>query len=405
MALFLGAKGSDVLSWRVVANLAEGVRERLAGERATLASCEEVPLLRELKERLEQEIAFEELFAADFSKLLDSVEMEADDLLPLREELARLALDHFERRGSVIAFHELCAGMQRSLVRRSLRIAENWMVQHGFGALPGRYCWVLLGYPGRGEGTVFGDGESLLVYEEKEGYAGPYFPVFARKAEELLLMLGLRGRRMAAHHFSWSGTIAEWRLRLSEGMADQRNHEELAALMEFADILPLHGDERLSADMLNLVRGMLFFHRDHVRAVARHVSEMPTGLDFFGRLRVERSGPHRGFFNLEQYALAPLVGNVRVIAIKCEVRATNTVERIREIMEAGALTVELAERLLLAFHDFTRHKLALEAKQREKGVWLDVAGLDSREEDTLKAGLEALVSLQRIVYQSFTEQM
>ena len=404
MALFLGATGNDILEWRHVARLVEDLHERMNAEMATMQHGAEVPLLRELDSRLGEEIAFEEQFADDLSETLDAIDKEENDLLPLREELGRLAMDHFQRRGSVMAFHEICAAVEKRLVRRTLWFVEQWMAQHGFGALPGSYCWFVLGYPGRREGTVFCECENLLVFNHMEPERTSYFQVFARKAEELLTLLGLHTRIvMSPGHFSWAGSINEWRTRLSGAVSGQRKGDDMAALIELADLSPVHGDESLCEEMANMVQGMLSFHHGALRAVGRAASEMHTGLDFFGRMRIEKSGPHRGLFNLEQHALSPLICNVRLLALKCGVTSTNTVERIKGIMERGDLPVELAERLLLAFHHFSAQKIKVELKRGETGVWLDIDQLSNAEEQALRAGLETLVTLQRIAYQAFTE--
>lgn len=402
MALFLGAKGTDILSLRTVADLVAGIDDRLGKDFATLPPGAEVPLLEELHARLQAERSFEEEFDRTFSAALAAIDDEAVDLFTAREDLASLIRSHFERRKSVVAFIELCGSMRRNLVRRILQQVEAWMEEHGFGAPPGRYCWFSLGCSGRGEGSLYCDCESVFVFEELE-QGNPYFRVFGRKSEEALLPLGLHTRQTATPaHPGWQGSIAEWRQRFNEAMAAQRNSDEIAVLTELADLSLVYGDESLAEEMLNLVRGMLSFYREALRPIARHVSEMHTGLDFFGRLRLEKSGSCRGMFNLEQYALQPLVGNVRVLSLNHGITATCTIDRIKEVMERGSLTVELAERLLLGFHTLMSHKITVESPAGGQGC-LDVERLSQREQRLLKDSLEALVNLQRLVYQVFTE--
>ena len=404
MALFLGAKGTDILSLRPVDDLVEAIHDRLGRELSVLPPGSEVPLLEDLQARLEEERAFEEEFDARFTAALQAIEMEVGNLLPAREEIGLLIQDYFERRHSVVAFFELCGAMRKSLIRRALEQVEAWMEQHGFGTPPGRYCWFVLGCSGRGEGSLFCDCESVFVFHDEDDQGNPFFRVFGRKAEELLAPLGLHTRLTAAPaRFGWQGSIAEWRSRLNEGMVGQHEGDELAILTGLADLSLVAGDETLAGEMLNLVRGMLEFHQGALRTLARNVSEMHTGLDFFGRLRLEKSGPNRGLFDLEQYALEPLVSNVRVLALKYGVTATGTIDRIKEVMERGPMTVELAERLLLGFHVLMSLKIRYEGAARGK-AHLDPEQLSDREERLLKDSLDALVNLQRLVYQVFTEQ-
>ncbi|SNB48001.1 putative nucleotidyltransferase substrate binding domain-containing protein [Geobacter sp. DSM 9736] len=401
MALFLGGSGEDILSWRAVADLVKDLDEVLARERAGMLGGEEVPLLVELRRRLADELSFEKEFASDLSKALAAVD-EAEDLLSQLEGFALFARSHFERRRSVVAFHEICSALQRRIICRVLRQAEEWVAQHGFGSPPGRYCWFAVGSAGRGEGTLYSGCDSLLVYDGNQGERNSFFSVFARKAEDLLGQLGLQSR-MTPSDFSWQGSMGEWRTRVSEGMAGGGRGDELAVFLELADLHPLCGDAGLAEEMLTLVRGMLSFHLGSLRHVARILSEMPTGLDFFGRLRVEKSGDHRGLFNVEQYAVVPLVSNVRVLAIRCGVTATSTVDRIKGIMENGPVSVELAERLLFGFHELNAHLISLENLHGAHTVFLDPEQLSESEERALRGSLDALVNLQRVVYQTFTE--
>ena len=402
MALFLGAAGTDILSFKTVADLVEEVDERLGKELAKLPPGAAMPLLGELHARLAAERLFEEEFEQAFSAVLLSVDHKETDLPAVREELSRLIRSHFEHRKSVVAFFELCGSMRRSMVRRVFEQVETWMEEHGFGTPPGRYCWFSLGCSGRGEGSLYCDCESVFVFDEPEK-GNPYFRVFGRKSEEILMPLGLHARFTATPgHPGWQGSLGQWRQRLNDAMAGQRNSDEVAVLMELADLSLVGGDESLADEMLTLVRGMLAFHLEALSPIARNVSEMHTGLDFFGRLRLEKSGPYRGLFDLEQYALGPLVTNIRVMALKYDVTATGTIDRIKEVMERGPLTVDLAERLLLGFHVFMSHHIILETSAKGKG-YLDVERLSNREELLLKNSLEALVNLQRLVYQVFAE--
>ena len=91
--------------------------------------------------------------------------------------------------------------------------------------------------------------------------------------------------------------------------------------------------------------------------MGKRIAEMPVGLDFFSRLRVERRGRHKGEFDLSRYAIVPLIHNIRILAINNAVHDTATIARIKALQEHGHLSVELTERLLRAYHDFTSFKI------------------------------------------------
>ncbi|KAF0220398.1 MAG: hypothetical protein FD174_1299 [Geobacteraceae bacterium] len=409
MAIFLGARGGDILTWRNVSELASSLKGRMAERMSYLLAGEDMELMEGWKERLDEEIAFEKEFAADFAKALDDLERASDGLMQLRERLNRMAAGYFERRRSVVALHALCTAFQDRLICRVLRTTEEWMEQNGFGNPPAPYCWLVSGSLGRLEGSLSGNFDSLMVFGETESGGASYFEDFSRRAAAALESLGMKSRTdIIPAHPSWRGSMADWRLRLNEGLSGERRNEAIACLVTLADLRHLYGDEGTAAEMTNLVRGLLDYHRHGaLRDISKSASEMPIGLDFFGRLRVDKSGNHRGEFNLEQFALTPLIMNICVMAIRHEVAATGTVDRIKGVLERGRLGVELAERLLMAYHDFASLKVFQEIRggaAEAEGVFLNPDDMSEAEERNLKNGMEAVVNLQRIVYQTFAEQ-
>jgi signal-transduction protein with cAMP-binding, CBS, and nucleotidyltransferase domain len=152
-------------------------------------------------------------------------------------------------------------------------------------------------------------------------------------------------------------------------------------------------------------RAALSFPLPALRGMGKGIAEMPTGLDFFSRLRVEKSGRQRGKFDLEQFALSPLVTNVRMLAIGAGLHETGTIARIKGLQAAGHLSVELTERLLRAYHDFTRLKVGRQLAygcEDGQGRFIDPRALTADEEERLRSGLEAVAGLEKIAYLCFT---
>jgi CBS domain-containing protein len=158
--------------------------------------------------------------------------------------------------------------------------------------------------------------------------------------------------------------------------------------------------------MENLVSSIRSHQKDKLRELAVNISILPAGLDFFGRLRVERSGPDKGRFNLEQYALIPLVANVRVMALKYGIADTSTIDRLKKLMEDGRLGVELTERLLIAYQEFFKRKIASLFQNYAAGGGIFIAPEEHDEDGQLefRKALEALINLQKLVYLNFVEQ-
>jgi CBS domain-containing protein len=432
MAIFLGTQGGDILAWRGIAEHVAEIREMIVARMTCQLTEENVGLLKALQERLEEEIAFEETFLAEFGWALGKLEQAAyqDEFTPLIPRFNQLTQDYFRKRGSVVAVHSLCNAYRDALLRRALQWTEDALELDEMRRPPAPYCWFVSGSAGREEQTFCVDPDYFLIYGEAEDDAPGYFDKFAYRIAALLGKIGLLPDNSGSPAMKtlWWGGRNEWRNEIVEKMPRER--KGLANLLGRADLRLLHGDAALAEEMLNVVRSMLEFRHGELRetttdaamtsrtraaisfpapglkGMGKSIAEIPTGLDFFGRLKVEKSGRQRGKFNLEQYALAPLIKNVRMLAIEYGLVETGTIARIKGLQSGGQLSVELTERLLRAYHEFTRLKLLRQIKggcETEQVCYIKPEELSEDEDQRLRNDLEAVSDLERIAYLCFTE--
>jgi signal-transduction protein with cAMP-binding, CBS, and nucleotidyltransferase domain len=216
------------------------------------------------------------------------------------------------------------------------------------------------------------------------------------------------GQRTVPAKRVWRGSVEEWQ-RWQEKELRREGEPRLSALCLLADLRSLHGDGILSIELAELAGERLRQESSAAsfRQLTKKAVGMPVALGMFGGFRVERSGLHKGCFDLEQLALDPLVMNVRVLSIASGLKVTGTVERIKRLLEGGRLDVALAERLLMAFHEFGRHKVYLELAGggADGGLYVNPDDLAEGDRQKVKESLEAVVNLQKIIFQSFQEYL
>jgi CBS domain-containing protein len=409
MAIFLGANGGEILSSRSVSDLVAGVKGKLAEKMAYLLPAEAEELLRNLTERLGEELAFEVEFCSRVAESLAELGrlQYVDQLSLLFERFKLMTEDHFARRGSVVAFHALTAAFHDVLIRKAVELSEADMELDLKTRPPVPYCFLAAGTAGRMELT-FGDGdEYFLVREDPQGEYAAYFEEFLYRVIAILELSGLRSvdRRLVTGAGLWHGTGDEWRswARVQRHQGKEGLDTKLASL---ADLREICGDATLVAGLKGFARSVLIDEQQTDAFVqgVKKLSSLPVALGIFGGFRIERSGEHRGEFNLEEFALAPLIMNVRVLAIGSGLAETSTVDRVKGLVTAGNLGVDLAERLLKAFHVFARQKIISSSAGVMEGVFIKPEKLSEEEEQLFKYGLEAVVNVQRIVYQTFAEQ-
>ncbi len=434
MAIFLGAQGGDILEWRGMAELVAELRETIAEITSSKLSDESLDLLKSFKRRLEAEITFEENFAAEFGWAVEKLEHAEyeDEFSPLLARFNQLAQDYFLKRGSVVAVHTLCNAYRDGLVRRALQRVEDALELDELRKPPAPYCWLASGSAGRLEQTFCVDPAYYLIYGEAEDDGPGYFEKFAWRAAALLRKIGLLPDNGGANvmKYFWGGGRKEWREEIVEKL-QPREKDGLALLLGRADLRLIYGDAALAEEMTNVVRSMIEFRHGELRDtttglatasrtraafsspapglrdLGKSMAETPSGLDFFGRLKVVKGGRLRGNFDLEQYALTPLINNLRMMALECGLTETGTIARVKGLQLGGHLSVELADRLLRAYHEFMRLKILRQIREgceNERTCYINPQDLSENEGQRLRTGLEAVTDLEKIAYLCFTKQ-
>ncbi|ACM20028.1 nucleotidyltransferase DUF294, putative [Geotalea daltonii FRC-32] len=409
MAIFLGAKGGDIVATQSASRLLTAVREKVAGKMAYLLAGEDAELLRNLRLRVGDELAFEE----DFSHRLDLQLQEfaqveyADQLAGACIRFTLLTKEYFTRRSSVIAFHGLCATFHDLLFRKALVLAQTGAGTMYPDDIP--CCLLATGSAGRKEFMPGTDSRYFLVYPDSQVHHAGYFEEMRYRLIALLDQCGIfgAGHRPIDDGGLWKGSESEWRSWSSSQMQRIGKLGEILAVL--GDLRGIAGDETLAAGLKTISSELLAKEqgKDLYGQAARKLSSMPVALGMFGNFKTLRSGEHRGMFNLDEAVLNPLLINVRILAVHHSLVETGTVERIKGLVNAGHLGVDLADRLLKAYHLFAgyRIKQSMEAEDyKVNELYLNPDELGEEEAFLFKSGLEAVINLQKIVYQVFSEQ-
>jgi CBS domain-containing protein len=431
MALFPGATGADILEWRGITELAGDIRKLKADRLKTLGSREGLRFLNDLRGRLDDEIAFEEEFAAGLSGVQEALVAgrTTAEFASVHERFVRLAEEYYRKRGSVIALHTICNTFRDALFRKALVLAEEQLEREGSGRSPATFCLLAGGSAGRMEQTFCVATYMYLIHDDLPDEGSDWFQLFMHHAANLMIEIGLApgngataivDAMRAVDRSGWLGEIA--------GILGRGDRQQRLELLERADLRLVAGDGALAEEMLLTVRSALGYGGNPVseptaagvrdgaslplsplvlRGVGRTVAEMQTGLDFFSRLRLEKRGPHKGKFDLERYALLPLIANVRMLAVYRGLRETATIERIKGLLSCGCLNVDLTEILLRAYHDFSRMKIDRQLAVgcgRADLCFIDPRDLSPEEGSCFRNGLEAVTSIEKIVYLCFTEK-
>ena len=140
--------------------------------------------------------------------------------------------------------------------------------------------------------------------------------------------------------------------------------------------------------------------------MAKAATEMKLALGFMKRIWTEGSGDHKGEFNLKLLAWAPLVMNVRILAINQGIPATSTLKRISLLEAEGSLSSSFASDLIDAYLVLSKQRILIQIKSL-KGIqadsyYLNPYQLSSKEREQIRIAIINIEKLQNINHANYT---
>jgi CBS domain-containing protein len=364
-------------------------RSRLLAPDATLA------VIQDLKQWIDQELAFEEGASASFGRVLSELwhAEYLDQLPPLLNRFERLVSAYFVRRGSVPGFHGFCNAWREGVLQRILQFAEEGPELNDQGHAPAPYALLASGSLGRREPTFEEAEHYFLVWRGEEA---EYFEPFAYRIIAILDQCGLIVKDGPAllGKALWRGSLDDWCGFVAGGSQAPEQPNQLELL---ADLRYLCGDATIGGEAVHQVRSRLERMRGNGEflGLARDVVETPVAIGLLGGIRVEKTGEYAGCCNPEQSGLDPLVSAVRLLAAQHNLEPGPTLERLAALGSLGVLEEARVARLIASYHVLAglkvRREIALEHP------YLDPAVLSDGEREKLKDALDAVRQLQRLV--------
>lgn len=333
------------------------------------------------------------------------------DLKRIHDDLNQIELERFLLTYSVSALHQSCTHYRDVLARRALVqvAAEMEAAGHPLPVIP--FSLISMGSDGREEQTLITDQDYLIVYGDGGGEeADNYFIKFSEILVDRLEEAGFKrctGDIMPTNP-TWRGSLSQWRRRL---MAIVRYESEdygknIMDLIVLSDARYVAGDKSLAHELISMMRAMWLDYSRVLWGMAKAATEMKLALGFMKRLWTESSGEHKGEFNLKLLAWAPLVMNVRILAINQALPATNTVERITLLEQEGSFSASMASDLRGAYHILTKHRILLQIKVikgiQKDSYHLNPYQLPPEEREQIRHAIIRIEELQKIIHTNFS---
>lgn len=231
--------------------------------------------------------------------------------------------------------------------------------------LPEGATYLALGSEGRGDQTLRTDQDSAIVFvDDLPPEKLRDIDCFAARLVDALEEIGVprcTGNIMA-NNPQWRHSLSEWKRRLDQWITVP-TPEHVLDFGIFQGLRALHGDKTLEKQLhdhiLATVRSpSLFFPY-----MARHALRFPPPLTLFGRIRVERSGEHRGKVDIKKAGIFAITVGASLLALEAGFIGGNTWEKLELLGQRGVLAPGDLETIEEAFTFLVQ--LRLQSQLRE----------------------------------------
>ncbi len=370
-----------------------------------------IPFLDNLDRSLDQDRIRARAWQQSSDELLARVETaDSHGLFQLHEDFNRIEMERFLMTYSVTALHHTCTEYRDIIASRAVRLVAAEMEARGTPSPGLPFALISMGSDGREEQTLITDQDYLIVYGNGGGEAADsYFLEFSTLLVERLAEAGFKkctGDIMPTNP-TWRGSLAQWKKRLLSIVRYEVEDyaRNMMDLIVMSDARYVTGDRELADSLTDMIREM---ERDYFQVLwgmAKAATEMKLALGFMKRLWTESSGEHRGEFNLKLLAWAPLVMNVRILAINQGISVSNTVQRITSLEKEGSFSAAVAADLRAAYDVLTKHRILLQIKVikgiQHNSYYLNPYQLPTEERERIRHAIIRVEELQRIIHANF----
>ncbi len=274
------------------------------------------------------------------------------------------------------------------------------IAQEELGPAPLPFVWVCGGSQARREQTSHSDQDNaLIISDDLTPEHEPYFEALAKSVCDGLNACGFvycPGDAMASNR-QWRQPLRVWRSYFS-GWINKPEPKALMLSSIFFDLRPVYGElrlyKRLQLEILNKTRDNGIFT---AYMAANALTHRPP-LGFFRTFVLIHDGKHDDTLDLKHRGIVPITDIARVLTLARGVNATNTTDRLRIAMKAGALSEEMGENLIDALEFIASLRISHQAGQIRRGSqtdnYLPPGDLSELERKHLKDSFKVIQDMQ-----------
>ena len=308
----------------------------------------------------------------------------------------------------------LLGRFNNDLYRSVLRFCLGEMEQSSMGGPPVAFDVIVMGSGGRAESFLRPDQDNGFVIAdypiEEHNRIDAWFVELAVRVTDALAHVGFEychGNVMASNPV-WRKTLSEWRMQTAAWLGKSQGLS-LRYCDIFFDFACVYGSGELARTLREHVTTLSprpFFLREMFKVDEEH----GVALGLFDRLKPDPlAGPNQGKLNLKLTGTLPLVGAIRIMALRDRIEDTGTLDRISGLHARGVLDDDEQDYLCGAYGHISAMLLRQQLEDYRAGLspgnHVPLEALSERERDMLVDSFKAIRALRSRLREELTGEI
>jgi PAS domain S-box-containing protein len=245
----------------------------------------------------------------------------------------------------------------------TVRLIE--LAEREFGLSPTLYTFLSLGSQGRGEMTLSSDQDNAIIYQDPANIddiatTEQYLNSISIFVCGWLNKAGypLCKGNVLAQNPRWCRPLSAWKRYFSDWI-ERAEPQQLLEFTIFFDFAPIYGSDELTRELRQHLFAELREHPAFYPHFAQNALLFKPPTRMFGRV-LGTSGELAGMLDLKD-AVMPIVNFARLYALRHEIDATHTLDRLKLLVEKEVIPLSSCQEITEAYEFLMRLRLQQQA--------------------------------------------
>ena len=291
-----------------------------------------------------------------------------NELREVAQHIPALIVKLVTRDTRAVEVGKILTTLSDGLTRRLIQLAED-----RYGVPPCEYTWLAFGSQARQELALGSDQDNALLLPNGISLDDRrYFTKFSAFVNDGLDQCGMPycpGGIMAKND-KWRMTLIQWIHTFSRWIEEPSPRAVMHSSI-FFDMRPIYGNADYVAELQAYVLQRAQKNTIFLAMLCDNALSHSPPLGFFKTFVLQTDGDHKNILNLKKRGTIPIVDIAREYALSAANAALNTIDRLRAVHEAGAMSREMAYSLVDAHEFIAGLRLQAQSKQFSAGTKVD----------------------------------